>query len=81
MSLGLRFCTRRKGGNGWVHQKGTAWLFSGVGYRKALAGTEWAISLLLCMNQLRKQPFGLVGPPFLTMMLFIWSAWAESRNY
>ena len=59
----------------------TAWQFSGVGYRKALAGTEWAISLLLCMNQPRKQPFGLVGPPFLTMLLFIWSAWAESRNY
>ena len=51
-------------------------LIFGLGYRKALMGTGWAISLLLCMNQLRKQPSGLVGPPFLTMMLFAWSAWA-----
>ena len=44
----------------------------GLGCRKALAGTEWAISLLLCINRLRKQSSGLtcMGSPFLTMPLF-----------
>jgi len=43
---------------------------SDLGCRKALVGTGWADSLLLCMNGLRKQISGLVGPPFLTMSLF-----------
>ena len=41
-----------------------------IGCRKALVGTGWVISLLLCMNWLRIQPSVLVGAPFLTMMLF-----------
>ena len=45
-----------------------------LGYRKALVGTGWGISVILCMNQLRKQPSGLVGPPFLTITLFPRSA-------
>ena len=41
---------------------------SGLGWRKkALVGTGWAISLLLCMCGLTKHTFGLVGPPFLTI--------------
>ena len=44
---------------------------SGLGCRKALVGTGWAISLLLCMTGLRKRSSGLVGPPFLTKKLFI----------
>ena len=71
--LGLRFCTSRKGGTGgsvWVHPKGaTSVAASGRDYRKALVGTGWAISLV-CMNRLRKQTCGFVGPPFLTMMHF-----------
>ena len=43
---------------------------SGLCCRGALVGTGPGISLLLCMNWLRKQPSGLVGPPFLTMTLF-----------
>ena len=78
MSLGLRFCTSRKGGigvGGWVHLKGAnSMAASGIDCRKALVGTGWAISLLLCMNWLRKQFCGHVGPPFLTMILFSWSA-------
>ena len=74
MSFGDTFCFSRKGGTGggeWVHPKGANRVAaSGLGCRKALVGTGWAISLLLCMNRLRKQPSGLVGSPFLTMMLF-----------
>ena len=56
MCLGLRFCASRKGGAGegeWVHPKGAnSMAASGLGCRKALVGTGWAISLLLCMNWL-----------------------------
>jgi len=80
MSLGHGFCASRKGrtgGGGWVHPNGAKSTAAfGLGYKKALMGTGWAISLLLCMNQLRKQPSGLVGPPFLTMTLFARSAQA-----
>ena len=43
---------------------------SGLGCRrKDLVATGSAISLLLCTYGLRKHTFGLVGPPFLTMLL------------
>ena len=42
---------------------------SGLGCRKALVSIGWVISLL-CMNGLRKETPGLVGPPFLIMLLF-----------
>jgi len=62
------------GGSGWVHPKGAnSMAASGRDYRKALVGTGWAISLV-CMNRLRKQTCGFVGPPFLTMMHFSRSA-------
>ena len=61
----------------WVHPKGAnSMTASGLGYRKALVGTGWVISLLLCMNQLRKRHSGLMRPPFLTMTLFAQSAQA-----
>ena len=55
----------------WMHPKGANIMAaSGLGCRrKALVGTGWAISLLLCMYGIRKHTFGLVGPPFLTMSL------------
>jgi len=72
-SLGLRFCASRNGGTeggGWMHPKGAnSMAASGLSCRK-----PWAIFLLLCMNRLRNQPCGPVGPPFLTMMLFSQSA-------
>ena len=60
--FGDRFCFSRKGGK-WVgapkgcKQHGCFW---------AWLSTRWATSLLLCMNRLRKQCSGLVGPPFLS---------------
>ena len=51
-----------------MHPKGAnSMAASGLVCRKALLGTGWAIFLLFCMNRL---PSGVVGPPFLTMMLF-----------
>jgi len=44
MSLALRFYGSRKGGTGGGGANGMA----GLGYRKALVGTEWAKSSLLC---------------------------------
>jgi len=43
---------------------------SGLSCRKHLFGTGWAISLLRCMNGLRKQSSGHVGPPFWAVKLF-----------
>ena len=43
---------------------------SGLSCRKALVSTGWSISLLLCMNGLRKQTSSLVGALSLTMSLF-----------
>ena len=61
-----------------MHPKGAnSMAASGLGCRKALVGTGWAISLLPCLNWLRKQPSSLVGPPFLTMTLFSRSAWVS----
>ena len=79
MSLGLRFCASRKGGTG-----GGGWVSilvpgnmaaTGLSCRKPLVGTGWAISLLLCMNGLRKQSSGHVhvGPPLLAVKLFLHS--------
>ena len=31
----------------------------------------WVGSLLLCKHGLRKQPYGIIGPPFLAMKLFL----------
>ena len=48
----------RKGGRGggrWVHPKGAnSMAVSGLGFREALVGTGWAVSLLLSMIGLRK---------------------------
>ena len=38
--------------------------------RKPFVGTGWAISLLRCMNGLRKQSSGHVGPLFWAVKLF-----------
>jgi len=79
MSLGLKFCASRKGRTGeggWVHPKdANGMATSGLGCRKAMVGTGWAISLLLCMNWLRKQHSGLVGPPFLTVTFILVCNW------
>jgi len=73
------------GGDGLVCPMGAnSMAASGLGSRKALVGTGWAISILLCMNRLRKQPSGLVGPPFLTITHFPGlhgHSLAESRAY
>ena len=54
-----------------MHLKGAnSMAASELGCRKALVGTGWANSLLLCMNGLRKQISGLLGPPFPTLSLF-----------
>jgi len=58
MSLGLRFCASRNGGTGGggrVSILGPVNMAaSGLSYRKPLVSSGWAISLLLCMNRLRK---------------------------
>ena len=80
MSLGLRFCASRKGGTGRGGRVSTLGpddvAASGLGCRKPLVGTGWAISLLLCTNELRKRSSGHVGPPFLAVKLFSCSIWA-----
>ena len=43
---------------------------SGLGFKKALAGTGWAVFLLLCRIGLRKQTSNLVGLPFLALKIF-----------
>ena len=75
MSFGDRFCFSRKGGTGecgWVHLKGAkSMAASGLGCRKPLVGTGWAISLLLCTNGLRKLFSGHAGPPFPAVKHFL----------
>ena len=75
MSLGLRFCASRKGGTGgggWVSILSPGNMAaSGLSCRKPLGGTGCAISLLLCMNGLRKWSSGHVGTPFLAVKLFL----------
>ena len=64
-----------------MHPKGAnSMATSGLGCRKAMGGIGWAISLLLCMNWLRKQHSGLVGPPFLTVTFLLVCNW-PSRDY
>ena len=45
---------------------------TGLDTQSALVGIAWAISLLLCMNGLRKQSAGLTETPLLAIKLF-WS--------
>jgi len=58
MSFGHRFCSRRKGGKGGGGS--TRLRQHGLGFRTALVGTGWAISVFLSMS---------VGPPLLTRKL------------
>jgi len=57
MSLRLRFCASRKGGTGGGGRVSTMgpgdMAASGHSCRKPLVGTGWAISLLLCTNELK----------------------------
>ena len=77
LSLSLAMsCASRKGGTGGGGQISTLgpgnMAASGLSCRKLLVSTGWAISisLLLCMNGLRKQSSGLVGPPFPAVKIF-----------
>jgi len=71
----LSFVPAERAGE-WVHPKGTnSMAASGLGCRKAMVGTGWAISLLFCMNWLRIQHSGLVGPPFLTVTFLLVCNW------
>ena len=45
--------------------------------RKPLVSTGWAVSLLLCMNWLRKLSSGRAGPPLLAVKLFSHSVGAN----
>ena len=57
-----------KGATAWLCQHG-----HGLGFRKALVGTLWAVSLLLYTIGLRKQSSHLVRPPFLALKVFgVW---------
>jgi len=68
MSLGLRFCVRRKGrtgGSGWVRPKGAnSMAASGLVLRSDLVGTGRAISVLFGINGVRNKRSHLAGPPF-----------------
>ena len=59
MSLGLRFCVRRKGGTGrggWVHPKGAnSMAASGLVFRSDLVGTGRTISILFVINGVRNK--------------------------
>jgi len=74
MSLRLRFRASRKGGTGGGGRFSSLvpgnMTTSGLSCRKPLVSTGWAISLLLCTNELRKRSSGHVGPPFLAVRLF-----------
>ena len=70
MSLGLGFCTSRKGGTGgggWVHPKGANSMAApGLVFRSNLVGTGRAIAVLFGINGVRKQvtPCGPLFPAF-----------------
>jgi len=68
MSFGDSFSFSRQGRTGggeWVHPKGAnSMAASGLGCRKPLVGTGWAISLLLYMNMLRNSLLALWGLHF-----------------
>ena len=59
MTFGDRFHISRKGGiggGGWVHPKGAdSMAVSGLCFRNALVGSEWATAVLLRTIGLRKQ--------------------------
>ena len=44
---------------------------SGLGFRKVLVGNGWAVSLLLCMIELRKLFSHIVGPPILALKVLL----------
>ena len=70
--LGILFCASRKGGTGrggWVYLK-SANRMAASGRKYCRTYTGWVISPLLCMNWLRKQSSGHVGPPFLVVKRF-----------
>jgi len=75
------------GAGGWVHPNGVnSMAASGLSCGKLLVGTGWAISLLLCMNGLRKWSSGRVEPPFLAVMVKLLShsvrrRLSKSRDY
>ena len=57
-------------GSVWAERVGQGSMaMSGLSFRKALFGTGWAISFLLCMIGLRKQSSQL-GPSFLALKVF-----------
>jgi len=68
MTFGDRFCFSRKGGiggGGWVHPKGAdSMAISGLRFENALVGSEWATTVHLCTNGLRKQPSCPAWRPF-----------------
>jgi len=68
MTFGDRFCFSRKGRigeGGWAHPKGAdSMAISGLHFGNALAGSEWAIAVLLCTNGLRKQSSRPARCPF-----------------
>ena len=74
MSLCLRFCTSRKGRTGGGGRVPTwaqiAWLRLGLVVENTWLALGGSSLLLLCMNGLRKQSSGHVGPPFLAVKLF-----------
>ena len=69
-------------GSWWVHPKGADHMtMSGLGFRKALVGTGWAV--LLCIIGFRKQSSHLVGSPFLALKFFaVWmgDCWPRALN-
>ena len=71
LPLGDRFCVSINGGTRggwWVHLQGVISIaVSGLGFRKALVGTGWAVSFLLCMTGIRKQSSHFVRPLFLEL--------------
>ena len=68
MIFGDRFFFSRKGrigGGGWVYLKGAdSMAVSGLRFRNALVGSEWATAVLLCTNGLRKQSSCPAQHPF-----------------
>ena len=53
----------------------------GLGCRKALVGTGWAISPALHESAYRKQPSGLVGSPMMLVFGLHGLSLAESCDY
>ena len=69
MSFVDSICFSRKGRiggevGGYTRRVQTAWLSLDSAFRNALVGSGWAISILLCMNGLRKQSSHLHGVHF-----------------